>query len=156
MYLLEFHSALLPQLRFVTLDSQIFAPTRSFLCWSFSPPPEFPPEPPIFSTPGMIGDSISMLWISHIMPSGCCKEAVGFSKAVGVKPPGFHAWNFWEFLGCLPEAWKAPRTGAAWQVGVYRWELLLMLDGRPPRDISSSTAGFLLLFFFTLNECVFL
>lgn len=27
-----------------------------------------------------------------------------------------------EFLGifaCLPEAWKAPRTGAAWQVGVF-------------------------------------
>ena len=39
-----------------------------------------------------------MLWISHIMPSGCYKEAVGFSKAVGVNHqdsmPGIFG-NFW-------------------------------------------------------------
>lgn len=32
MHFLEFHSALLPQLPFVTLDSQIFVQTRNFLC----------------------------------------------------------------------------------------------------------------------------
>ena len=46
------------------------------------------------------------------------KKPLVFPPTVGVKPSGFHFWQFLGFFGCLPEAWKAPRTGAAWQVGV--------------------------------------